>query len=744
MQQIDLGDEETRESNMTQTEAAEGGSEVSQNIWERDTRTFVYLHERRARYPCVTRTASGKLLVLFTRQTEAQENEGSGELLVVPRSADGKWWMRPKVVFRGQEGEPRAVGTMTTLSSGRIVAPFALLTEGGTHSDLGLLSSEDEGRSWSVRQGLSCAPLVWGMPGGRPFELEGALVMPVFGALCPGELEATRHCCGLLRSSDEGESWGDWSLIASDSTGSFSFEYPAVLPLSDGSLVAILTARKLEVGIDAPQVLMRCFSRDGGRSWTEPEQFCVGSWPCLAAIDEHTTICAYTIWCGWGEMRLLVSYDGFHTFKQDQPFVKHGWVCFSEPSPGEEPIPITDIEQYRCCWAYQPLPLPPVVPYLAGDWHVGHWGFPTALALSGDRFMVLLGNRQRGNVYIDPPREQEIPMEQERIEAITFERLATPENAPPRFARTPRRDRWEMAESWTPQQWAERTNLPPEDGVALKSGRWVKMDLEIREDNWEELGGLKMIGNERGYWVSTQFADYPGEVVYRAVPRPKYSDDQGQTWLEAELTDMGPLATSAFPAGPIVELADGTLVAPCYGMRNEEDMAYYHCAAALCRSRDGGKTWGDWSVVAYDDQEQGTLYFTETVVLPLPSGTWVAFMRTEAHTNVPYTGISKRAVSTDQGYTWSAPEICFPGSQMAGLVLPDGGMAVVVRTHGRQSCGIYFSYDQGNTWDYALAGPYNTSRAGLLDEDHFWVYAGNEVVIYRRVPVAAEWTQAER
>ena len=63
------------------------------------------------------------------------------------------------------------------------------------------------------------------------------------------------------------------------------------------------------------------------------------------------------------------------------------------------------------------------------------------------------------------------------------------------------------------------------------------------------------------------------------------------------------------------------------------------------------------------------------------------------------------------------------------MVLPDGGIAAVVRSHSRQASGIYFTYDIGRTWSYALAGPYNTGNAGMLDEDRFWVYASNEVVI---------------
>jgi hypothetical protein len=66
------------------------------------------------------------------------------------------------------------------------------------------------------------------------------------------------------------------------------------------------------------------------------------------------------------------------------------------------------------------------------------------------------------------------------------------------------------------------------------------------------------------------------------------------------------------------------------------------------------------------------------------------------------------------------------------VVLPDGGLACIVRSTSRQGSGIYFTYDFGRTWQYALAGPYNTQDAGMLDDDQFWVFAGNEAVIYRK------------
>ena len=139
------------------------GSNGSEN-WKRDQRSFVYLSERRARYAGITRTTEGRLLILYTHQTAQQERDGSGELQLVRRTRDGDWWFYPETVFEGREGEPRAMGTLTTLESGRIIAPFAELKDGGAGSRLRLLASEDHGETWTATEPLGTHPLIWAAP----------------------------------------------------------------------------------------------------------------------------------------------------------------------------------------------------------------------------------------------------------------------------------------------------------------------------------------------------------------------------------------------------------------------------------------------------------------------------------------------------------------------------------------------------------------------------------------------------
>ena len=387
--------------------------------WKRDQRSFVYLSERRARYAGITRTAKGRLLILFTHQTAQQERDGSGELHLVRRTRDGDWWFYPEPVFEGRQGEPRAMGTLTTLESGRIIAPFAELNHRSSSSRLRVLSSEDHGETWAASDPLNTQPLIWAAPYGRPFEAGNRVLMPVHGAVSQGDLAATRLQSGLLQSTDGGRSWGDWIPIGVPGPeGDLSYEFPAVLPLKDGAWLAVLTQRQLKkrpgLPLDIPQTLVRSYSTDQGKSWTPPEPLCVGSWASLTPMGNGTVACSFALWSAWGSMEVMFSGDGFRTIRHRTPFVEHNWL------PGYGP------SGWGGGWARDPIPLPPVVPNLEGDWKAGHYGFSSGLALDDDRLMLVLGQRQKGSGYTDPPHEVDLPIEKERIETIVMKRVREP------------------------------------------------------------------------------------------------------------------------------------------------------------------------------------------------------------------------------------------------------------------------------------------------------------------------------
>ena len=690
--------------------------------WKRDERSFVYLSERRARYAGITRTAEGRLLILFTHQTAQQERDGSGELHLVRRTRDGDWWFYPEPVFEGRQGEPRAMGTLTTLESGRIIAPFAELNDRSAGSRLRLLSSDDHGETWAASAPLNTQPLIWAAPYGRPFELGNRVMMPVYGAASQQDLAATRLRSGLLQSRDGGKTWSDWIPIAvPDPKADVSYEFPAVLPLEGGTWLSVMTERRLkkrpELPLDIPQMLVRSYSSDQGQSWTEPEPLCVGSWASLTPMGSGTVACSFALWSAWGSMEVMFSNDGFRTIRHRSPFVEHNWL------PGYGP------SGWGKGWARDPIPLPPVVPNLEGDWQAGHYGFSSGLALDDDRLMLVVGQRQKGSGYTDPPHEVNLPIEAERIEAIVMKRVeeTSAPAAEPLQAHGEPDGQWYLAERWPEEEWRQKVGQPPNDvTLVLKSGRWIRLTAQYTVPH--RPGPGRILGRERGYWV---WKSVDG-LHYQTRLQGSYSDDRGETWIPSAIDEPVPLAAAVHLGGVAFEEPDGTLVAPIYGYLNHGDMSVSLYVSALVRSHDGGESWGDWSIIAYDRQNRYTAY-SETQVMALSDQTWVAFLRSENRSYVPVMrAFISRALSRDRGRTWSPPQPTAAAGVTAGLRLPDGGIAL----SAQNTCGwgLAVSYNYGHTWNYVLPATYFSARAGVLDDKSFWLHDahGGIVSIYRR------------
>ena len=72
------------------------------------------------------------------------------------------------------------------------------------------------------------------------------------------------------------------------------------------------------------------------------------------------------------------------------------------------------------------------------------------------------------------------------------------------------------------------------------------------------------------------------------------SDDNGHTWQGWDDQNIG--MHQVHPYGKVIELHDGELLCPGWGMTNEMNTA--PSGSRLVRSRDGGVTWGDWNFIS--------------------------------------------------------------------------------------------------------------------------------------------------
>jgi hypothetical protein len=221
-------------------------------------------------FPVMVRAGGDNLLAVVRG---GAPHLGKGGRLDLVESADGgRTWSAPHVVVDSEwDDRNPAFGRMP---DGTLVVAYA---ECRCYNERGewdpnagdfvpfTVASSDGGRSWSEKQPLE-TPFRHGLsPYGRMVTLaDGTVLMSIYGAAS----EANAHlftrgnqkgtdACGILRSTDNGRTWGDFSGIAR------GYNETAMLALADGKLVAFARS-------DDDQHTALLESSDGGRKWTEP------------------------------------------------------------------------------------------------------------------------------------------------------------------------------------------------------------------------------------------------------------------------------------------------------------------------------------------------------------------------------------------------------------------------------------------------------------------------------------------
>ena len=167
------------------------------------------------------------------------------------------------------------------------------------------------------------------------------------------------------------------------------------------------------------------------------------------------------------------------------------------------------------------------------------------------------------------------------------------------------------------------------------------------------------------------------------------SETDGYTWgRPARMDTTGfHLATTA---GRVIELEDGSLLAPLAGTK-PGDIPH---RTWIMRSADGGLTWEYLATLAY---AHGAVDFDEPRILLLPTGRILGMMRTP-------TSNFYQAHSDDGGKTWSAAEetpIWCSGSSPPDLLLLEDGRVLCTYGRRREPYGVRacLSENGGTTWD---------------------------------------------
>lgn len=179
-----------------------------------------------------------------------------------------------------------------------------------------------------------------------------------------------------------------------------------------------------------------------------------------------------------------------------------------------------------------------------------------------------------------------------------------------------------------------------------------------------------------------------------------WSDDHGRSWSKLMRLDKGDLRHIPTPVmGPIQKLDNGTLICPFETSKPYDDNGVWHHKAAYFISYDGGKSWPEYKVVAYDPQCR--IYYWDHRLVYLGGGRLVDFFW--AYDAVNHKELNAHmSASEDFGKTWSPPVPTEIIGQPWPIPIDKNRFAVVaVDRNFSQAITLYLTDNGGKTFDAA-------------------------------------------
>lgn len=256
------------------------------------------------------RCANGDLLVAFNTGGDLS----AGQRVGIVRSTDsGRTWGAPETWFDSifKRGGIEAGCSLTRLKSGRLLLPYAdgfylhpRANSSDRHALLFCPTSDDNGKTWQNRKAEGFEGLE-AFAFGTVAELpNGTLLLPLWGAYDRQGVWG----CGLLKSKDNGDTWGDYRAIVKERGD----ETPILL-LPDGRLLALIRGY-------LPQDKTRPFhvshSADGGDTWSAPRKVeLFGTSPSMHLSPKGRLLAGYRSTREGGRCHISSSEDGGLTWK---------------------------------------------------------------------------------------------------------------------------------------------------------------------------------------------------------------------------------------------------------------------------------------------------------------------------------------------------------------------------------------------------------------------------------------------
>ena len=242
----------------------------------------------------------------------------TGGRVMITRSTDeGKTWSKPETLIDTPADDRHPA--FVELKDGTILCSFFTYAGEPKNGDLSkepaarvwFIRSFDGGRTWEKQPRRLQTPFLYDETDGPLLRLsDGSVLVAVNGRAKTGPPD---HA-GILRTADRGETWNLLSSVKAD----HELLEVCVAALPNGNLV--MMARP-EGDI--------CWSRDGGRTWTPPQNFGMRMFaPSLYILRNGTLLCLHGSYApGHAGLRVIFSSDNGHTWIA--PSRDHGFLVDS-------------------------------------------------------------------------------------------------------------------------------------------------------------------------------------------------------------------------------------------------------------------------------------------------------------------------------------------------------------------------------------------------------------------------------
>lgn len=208
-------------------------------------------------FPSTVRLADGRLLVIFRRATG--HTNAKGTLYKSYSSDEGQTWTTPAEFFADATLDARDPN-ISLMPDGRLCVLFSLSVANPTARFLNnirvMFDQDGTGTTWDAPITLPDPYTEWGGVGGPVVvAANGDWIAPIFGK----NTGSTDNICGLLRSTDQGATWGNYVQVFA-SAGNQPGE-PVMALMPDDTL---LCAIRVLPG----KTMVRRRSSDHGATWS--------------------------------------------------------------------------------------------------------------------------------------------------------------------------------------------------------------------------------------------------------------------------------------------------------------------------------------------------------------------------------------------------------------------------------------------------------------------------------------------